>query len=225
MIQGRFDIKTFDTPGLTSEKLEELLGPRNKRKPCAFDRLMKQWNVAQAVEGSNIVFDGFTAYSFHHAFQEGLSKIGLTDPWDTGSTGACAAFSTLAWETTDAEPTYQEHANYTGEARYTTGIVAQGAFKRFVEDDIEAFLISSDPYGRESISFRSRWLWLPSNFSSSNIRSLAAWYSWDADSGGYGARARMSRIRLKDSAGNPVILTKTSSQTLFAEYTVTLVSV
>jgi len=223
MIQGRFDIRSFDTPGLTPAKLDELIGPRSERRPGAMDKLLKEWTPVQEAGGNNLIFDSFPAFINYWLLQEQLTKLDISDWLDTDAGNAY--FATISWETLTSEPTYQEFASgFNIQPASMSNIVASGAWRRFIEDDVEPHLITSDPNGREAINFRSRWLWYPSSFTSSNINSIAAWHSHDAD-GDYAHRNRGARIRLKNAAGNPITISKNANQSLFAEYNVTIVSV
>lgn len=225
MIHGHFDVRTFDTPDLTPARLDELIGPRSERRPGSIDKLLEQWKPVQKAVGKNLIFDRTMAYFLYWVFQEGLTKIDLPDPWDfSGGSGWCP-FSSITWETTDTEPTYTEAVSIYTDIQNTTGRVASGCAKRFIDDDVENHYIYSDPDGREAITFRSRWLWLPGDFSSNNIRSIAAWWCENGNYTGTDYRNRSSRIRLKDSGGSPIIINKTANQSLFAEYKVTLVTV
>lgn len=226
MIHGHFDVRTFETPGLTEEGLSDLIGPREDRGPGAIDKLLDQWTPVQRSVGKNLIMDSFAAIVNYWMFQASLSKLDITDPLDFNGAGGMSPWSSIIWETTDTEPTYQEFASIFADINSTSGTVGGGSpGKRFISDDVEDHLISSDPDGREAINFRSRWLWLPGDFNSNNIRSIAAWFCQDGGQT-YGTwRARVSRIRLKDSAGNPIIINKTANQSLFAEYNVTLITV
>jgi len=98
--------------------------------------------------------------------------------------------------------------------------------KWFEESQAEVDEIKSSPLGREDIYYRERWLWAPSDFTSSNIRSFAilTGHPNAVDSSGayYG---KGGHIRLKDANGLPVIYSKTANQILLAEYKFILASV
>lgn len=97
----------------------------------------------------------------------------------------------------------------------------------FEESQAEADEIKSSPLGREEIYYRERWLWSPSSFTSSNIRSLAILtgypYGGIGDESGY--QGKGGHIRLKDANGLPIIYSKTANQILLAEYKFILASV
>ena len=130
--------------------------------------------------------------------------------------------------TTDSEPTYTEQTNqYTNLHNISGSANTSSGGKRFIEDDIDPHLMDADPdgNGRESILFRSRFLYLAAEGNSNDIRSLGVYFMRDADSTGSFDRARIARIRLKDGGGNPIIINKTSAQVLLIEYRFTLVNI
>ena len=137
----------------------------------------------------------------------------------------------MGFTTDDAEPTLTEWSyEYTDRGisaqDYVTNGVATNCCKGFEEYQAEADEIKSDPGGRESIYYRERWLFAPSECISSNIRTFMVYGSPSAvDYTGWKPRLRMSRIRLKDANGLPVIYSKTANQILLAEYKFVLASV
>jgi hypothetical protein len=99
--------------------------------------------------------------------------------------------------------------------------------KFFEEQQAEADEIKSSPVGREDIYYRERWLWAPSDFTSSNIRSFAliTGYSGNGGTDEGGIQGKGGHIRLKDANGLPIIYSKTANQILLAEYKFILASV
>jgi hypothetical protein len=80
--------------------------------------------------------------------------------------------------------------------------------------------------GKEEIYFKSRFLYLPSQGISNNIRSIGV-YGAEYASNQYNNEERylVARVRLKDpDTGLPVILIKNFNQVLVIEYTVFFVS-
>jgi hypothetical protein len=96
------------------------------------------------------------------------------------------------------------------------------AGKRFVAHDMEV-LVDVEPNGREGIFMRERWLYLPSQVVSNEIRCVGVFWCENITDGN-DERGRIGRVRMKDAGGNPVTLNKSSSQTLLIQYTFTLVS-
>ena len=220
MTHGHFDVQSFETPGLTQEKLDDILGPRHTRGPGTIDSWLAGQEPVQKAVGGNLVFDHFAAIMFQKLF--GGASTGI--PFSQDSTAAFLA--TINFEDVDAEPTYTETAGGSFISPSSmNNLVATTAWKRFIDDDVEAHLITSDPDGREAINIRSRWLFLPLDFNDNDIRSLAAWWCADGDGTAAQYRHRVARIRLKDSGGSPIIINKTANQSLFVEYNFTLVSV
>ncbi|MHC4620655.1 MAG: hypothetical protein ACYTEQ_23145 [Planctomycetota bacterium] len=217
-MQGHFDIGAYHTPGLTPEKLETLLGPVELRKPgCVLD-LLAQYEKRQEVRGANLVFDHFAEMNLWELF----NGPAVPNPYNYGG-----GFSLVALTTHDAEPTYQEdYGNNFVNGNNLNGTVGTGAGKRFYEDQIEPHLIAEDLGGKEAIFFRTRWLWLPAEAVSSNVKSITTWTRQINTAASTSSWANIvSRIRLKDSGGNPITINKTASITLFVEYTVTLTSI
>jgi hypothetical protein len=219
---GYFDVQVKDLPpGIDDAVLRGLLTPGGKSTP-ELDRLLARMPTSQRARGRNLVSDNFAAFIFRFAFSGG----DITDPYDFDSGNAILA--TILLMTTDSEPTYTDSTNQYTNLHNISGSANTGsAGKRFIEDDIDPHLQDADPdgNGRESILFRSRFLYLAAQGNSNDIRSLGIYFMRDADSTGNFERARTARIRLKDSGGNPIILNKTSSQVLLIEYRFTLVNI
>lgn len=97
--------------------------------------------------------------------------------------------------------------------------------KFFEESQAEVDEIKSSPLGREDIYYRERWLWAPSDFTSSNIRSFMILTGYPAAVDGADSTGKGGHIRLKDPNGLPVIYSKTANQILLAEYKFILASV
>lgn len=215
-MSGFATAKVFDAPGLSDGYWKQLIAERKVLEA------LEDLPVAQEAGGKNLVFDNFAAYSYVQSFGGG----DITDPYDfsTGSGRAALAFVTL--QTLDAEPTYTESTYEAVPIQSIGSMAGTNASKRFINDDIEDELIRKPVDGRNAVEFRSRWLWLPSQAVSSDIRSFTVYFRENGpDTGAFHANGRMARIRLKDSGGSPVILSKTSSQVLLIEYLFTLVSI
>jgi len=195
---------------------------RAARREGALGALLRDLETEERAEGDNLVFNWLAAFLFRYLFSGG----DIQDPFDFDS-GNCY-IGCINLGVTDSEPTYTEFTNnyYEDINSMSDSIGGSGASKRFIEDQIETHLIKKEDDGREAIFLRSRWLWLPSEGVSSNIRSLSLYFARDADgTGGYSERARGARLRLKNQAGLPIIINKTNKHVLLAEYVFTLASV
>lgn len=219
---GHFDIQLKDLPrGITDAHLLELLTPAGKATP-ELDRLLARLPTRQRAKGCNLINDNFAGYTHKYCFSGGA----ISTPYNID--GGNAALGTILLMTNDAEPTYTEASSqYTNPNALTGTVQSTTAGKRFIEDDIDPHLMDADPNnnGRESILFRSRFLYLSTQANSNDIRSLGIYFSDNGNSTGTEERGRIARIRLKDSGGTPIILNKTSAQVLLIEYRFTLVTI
>lgn len=218
-MQGYFDVQVKDLCGLQDRDLLRLMTPQGKATP-ELSRLLDRLPTRQHVFGKNLVNDNFAGFTHSRV----LSGGDIADPYDFD--GGSAALGTICLTTNDAEPTYTE-ASYTGyvtPSNVPNSVNTSNAGKRFIEDQIETHLIQVDSGGRESILFRSRWMYLAAEAVSSNIRSLDVLFAETGSSMGI-RRGIIARIRFKNSGGSPIIITKSSSQVLLIEYQFTLVTV
>jgi hypothetical protein len=154
-------------------------------------------------------------------------------PESTAVNSSGAELANILLTTEDKTPAYNYrrhyHDTYSYENPYTSwpGGIVSGTGKRFEEDQIEAWEIWQDAGGRESIHFRNKWLYLPSQGSSSTIRGIVIIGREDADSTGssyYHWRVESGYVRFRDANGNKVTLTKNTNEVLLVEYTFTMVS-
>jgi hypothetical protein len=84
--------------------------------------------------------------------------------------------------------------------------------------------VAVDPSGREAVYMKSKWLYLPGEATSSVIRSVRVFqleYLPDRANGAF-PKGRIGRVRIKDSGGNPVTVSKGATKSLLVEYTFTL---
>lgn len=218
-MQGHFEVGAFHTPGLTEDELNAALGPKHLRKPDSVLEFLSQFHREQEVKGKNLMMDNCAALAFRGLF----SGAAITNPFNYDPVGKTLGL--IALTTHSSEPSYQE--SY-GDAfvfpDQINGNVGSGTAKRFYADEVEPYLISEGSNGKESLTYRGRWLWLPAQAVSSTIRSICAWYR-NGSSLNQESTDIVTRIRLKDSGGSPIEINKTASITLFVEYRVTVVSV
>ena len=221
-MEGHFTVSKMPARGLTDHDFEQAI------KEGKLDHLLVDLPVTAKVQGSNRIFDSLSGHFFDKLFSLGNGPY----PYYNGN--GASGLSSILLSTNDAETSsYTEDVGYinTTTARYhyifpnaATGTVPH---KLFEEHQIEAWQIWADVSGREAIHFRNKFLYLPTEGVSNNIRSIAIWWMSDADNNGdlYSvARARTGRIRLKDEAGNKIILTKSNKEILMVEYTFTWVA-
>lgn len=217
-MQGFYDLRVLDAPAVREAELRALLTPAGKATP-ELDRLLARLPLARRVRGRNLVLDHLADFVFNQMMS------GPAGEYPYNYDGSSAFLATLALETTDSEPTYQESSAGNWYPYSTTNIVTSDAYKRFIEDDVEPHNVRVAVDGREAVEVRSRFLFTQSQAVSSNIRSVGIWFANDADSTSYVHRGRACRIRLKDSGGTPIVVSKTGSQILVMEYTFVLVTI
>jgi hypothetical protein len=217
-MQGQFELTVLDAEGYCDEDFKTL-----QSKGKVMD-LVQRLPVAQQVKTKNRVFDNMAAYLLDKLF----SCPNSPEPYYRDAGKAALAF--IAPLTTDgATSDYEEHVPHTYTyARNAVDIVvvADATVKRFVEDQITGFVVWTDAT-REAVHFRNRWLYLPTEAVSSNIRSIGIFFSDNGDNktSNYRYHSRLGRVRLTNSGGVPIVLNKSASQVLLIEYTFSLVSV
>jgi len=213
-MHGTFELTQLDARGLRDEDFRAAA-----RRGRAED-LLRGLPPLGRFRARNLVFDMIPSFLFNRLMGGPAAKGPLI--YESGS----AALHAMVLLSTDSEPTYEESTWEYTQTLYTLPEEVGSGAKRFIEDVIETTLIQADQTGREHISCRSRWLFLPSEGVSSNIRSVGIYFCRDGDNtAGNLERGRVARIRIKDAAGRPVIINKTASQVLLIEYTFRLVTV
>lgn len=221
-MRGHFDLTLYDSAGHRDEDF------KRARERGELSSLLESLKVDGRYEADNLVFHGIVSHLLY-ALMSGPSALSSF----TTNTGAQAMLAFVGLCTRSDEPSYQEwtggdYGYYAPIGNFYEMCTADGA-KRFVEDQIESYQLARDPNGREALYFRNRWLWLPSEGVASTIRSLQVVNNDDGDStskgSSYGPAYRVARVRLRDSAGNPVTINKLSTQALLMDYTFMLVSV
>lgn len=219
-MEGLFNIAVLDAKGFTDEDF------RVMRREGRLQEQLQRLPVVQQAQTKNRIFDNMAGYLLDRVF----SLPACASYYSSEDYGPSAALSFIVPLTTDAATSdYVE--DWTAQDRYPRAVddivvAADASVKRFIEDEITANVIWVDA-DREAIHFRTRWLYLPSEIVSSNIRSIGIFFQSDGNNvgGGYREVGRLGRVRLKNSGGVPVVLNKTAAQVLLIEYTFTLVSV
>jgi hypothetical protein len=220
MITGHFDLALKNSGRLCDKDFEEA------RRQGRLGELLDGLETAQECHTDNLVFDLIVPYLGYFVF----SAPSVGDLWRDNAT-VPAVFANICLLTTDSEPNYQSEWYRSGGYEYQTpsgaGESANGSTggKLFEEEASEAADIRSDLGGREAIWYRERFLYLPSQGSSTNIRSIGVYWCAIATTTGVYFRQRAARVRLKDSGGNPIIVSKGTDQVLLVEYKATFVSI
>jgi len=224
MYEGRFDLQLRGAKGLTDRDFEKA-----QQDGYIMD-LLNDLPLEKVLTTKNMIFHWLSVY-LHYKLMQGGSP---GSPWSKTDGGPEAYFAFVLLMDTDGEPAYYgENAWYYDSYSYQSihsqpGTVDGSAgAKRFEEDQISDWAIWEDTGGREAIYFRNRWLYTPTQANSSTIRSLGIYFFSNGDDtyrDYYEAIARGGRVRLKDTGGNPVTLSKNSNQVLLVEYTFSFVS-
>jgi hypothetical protein len=212
-MQGYFDVQLKDAPGLGDDDFRGLA-------PAELGELLDSLETVRRAEGKNLCNDNLAAYILHHIMSGGS----ISNPWNRSGVGG--AGMTINVENQDADPTYTEGWEEYADIHNPGWQLGTGdSGKRFIIDDVEAHLIQVAPLQKEEVQFRSRWLYLPSEIVSGNIRSIGYFYSDVANTTSSRYRGHYGRFRLKDSGGNPVVLSKSSSQVLLVQITLKFVTI
>lgn len=222
MFQGRLKTTLLDSGPMVDADFDRAI-----REGRAME-LLGELDRRLELDQSNLIFDHFVPWCYYRC---GWSSAGAPpDPFQEWSGSGASYFSFIILTTYTSEPSYTEYngsVNYYDPIHTMPGTVDSSAgAKRFVNDQIEAWDLSSAADGREQLTFRNRWLYLPSQAVSSNINSLDIYFNRDCtDVTAYAEdKSRSGRIRFKDSGGNPITINKSSNQVLLLEYNWSMIS-
>lgn len=215
-MQGHFDIWRKEARGLGDEDFLCAI------KDGSIDELLASLDTSYALRQKNQVHDAFSLMVYRRVF--GRFPNGFSPHTDSNPANKLYPFIVVALQTEISEPVFYHHwgANWDNpdESQWIIG-AGIGAYKRFVIDNIDTTRVVLDPDGAEALHLTERWLWLPSQGVSNNIRSVGIFGARTSTTGG-DYRSATARIRLKDASGFPITLNKTSSQVLLVQYTFTL---
>lgn len=221
-MEGHFDVNKFSARGLKDEAFQRAIDGGYWRE------LLADLPHKQKISTDNMIYDRLCPYLIDALFPDagGLSPENSA----VNSSNAMLAYLHLTTEDKVADYSYRRHWNdtYSYDNPYTSWpSVVSGTGKRFEEDQIEDWTIWQSADGRESIHFRNKWLYLPTQGSSSNINGIVLIGREDGDTTGasyYHWRVESGYVRFKDVNGNKVTLTKNTNEVLLVEYTFTMVS-
>lgn len=217
-MQGQFDLIKYDARGLTEEDF--LRANRTGRLEELLSNLQKTGEY-KAV--SNRLFDNLAGYWLDHVFQ----GPDVAYPYNI-SPGSASALGNITLLTTDSETTsYTE--DWGGGATHhdpfeTANSLSAG--KRFVVDQLVPFVVQTTPNadGREEIQFTNKWLYLPGEGISTDIRSIGIFYAELGNADFFVNRGRIGRVRIKDQNGDRVIIHKSGEEVLIVQYSFRLLS-
>lgn len=211
-MQGHFDIWRKEARGLGDEDFLASM------KDGSIDELLASLDTSYALRQKNQVHDAFSLMVYRLVFGRFPNGFGQHI-----HSQKIYPFVTVALQTESSEPTYYHHwsisANYDA-VQWLIGAGSSGV-KFFVTGNVDTTRVLTDTDGVEALHLKERWLWLPSQGVSSQIRSVGIFGAHSNTTGG-AYRSATARIRLKDASGFPITLNKTSSQVLLLQYTFTL---
>jgi len=211
-MQGHFDIFVQDAGGL---KDEDFLKAEQEGRLGA---LLSGLPVDQEAHAKNTLTHMLTVSIFRRSFAHGFPNAAY--PMERSNNIPLYFICIL---NTASEPAYTDWYGAYVSIHAVSGSVNTGnAGKRFIVHDLE-YVIGTDPDGREAIFLQERWLYLPSQVVSSEIRSVGIYWSETVNDGN-DEKGIVGRVRMKDAGGKPITLDKSASQTLLIQYTLTFVS-
>ncbi len=210
-MNGHFKISLLNSKGLKDEDF--IIAKKNNKIFDLINSLESKKNIAHG----NMITQILPAWVFYAA----MGGLRPPTPYFYEATTA-AGLSFICLLSTDSEPSYDVtfSTNYSNLHNVTDSVDTTYGAKRFIEDDIsdsDCDLNST----RESLFFRSSFLYLPNEAISSNIKSIGVFWARDADCLPYNYTnwGPFARIRLKDSDGNNTTIVKTADEVLLVEYT------
>lgn len=213
-MQGHFDLTLLNTPGLTQELIEAV---RQEGGDPKVEALLREFKREGEWKTDNLIYQITPGYLFVQAIS-GPTPYFLDLAY---STLACINLATTA-----AEPTYNSELYTTAyigwESVADSAGIGTGKSKRFINDCIVTPDFKIDAAGREAIYGKFKWLFLPGQATSSVIRSVAVYGSPESNLETSARFCRVGRVRIKDSGGNPVTISKASTRSLLVEYTFTM---
>jgi len=215
-MRGHFDVSVRNAGGLKDEDFVAA-----KEEGRLFE-LLEQLEVAQRAKCDNILMHWIPPTFYHNVFQHGFAD----GPWPTYD--ACVPMNNIGLMVTDSEPVYNyAYGWYGGYHAFADNIGDSTGAKGFTAHDADGNLVDKDADGREEVFVRTRFLFLPSQGNSNNIRSVGIFGSQYTNQGtGSEDRYMSGRVRLKDpTTGLPTILLKNFNQVMVIEYTYAFVAV
>lgn len=212
-MRGEFNLQVRDAKGLRDEDFSAAAARGE------LEALLESLGLEQAVHVRNKLTDHIVWGMYSFIFGHGLPK---TDPWNgTPSILNCVCLMTDADEITYEEGVnywYRTMHNWTNSANTSTG-------GKLFSYRTGSPVIDTDANGKEEVWVRHRWLWLPSEGNSNNIRSLAIFGAHDYTSS-TANRVQLGRVLLKDpDTGGPIVVIKNINQVLTLEYTFSMLSI
>lgn len=211
-MQGHFDICLKDARGLDDEDFLAAV------RDGSIGALLASLKTDFVHHQKNTVHDSFPTMMLRNVFGR-FSNAWY--PHDRGAVPLCH----ITLQSKADEPVFYYHYGVYADYNNVEGSIGSGLSpsKNFITEDAEPPSIYSAPDGQEAVLCKNRFLWLPSQAVSSNIRSLGI-FSAETTVGTGEDRGATARVRLKDAGGTPITIDKSNSQVLAIQYTFILVS-
>jgi len=223
-MNGVVEVKKYDSGGFSDEHFEKTI------KDGTFGQLLKGLELKQEIVCKNRIFDNVAGYLLDFLFGLGNCAYPYYDAPSSHSMLTYINLSTLDTDTTTYTEDWYSDWNTTnnGVAGSASTSSASKFFIREATDGAYNTSIKSD-VRRESIIFRSSFVYLSRECISDNINGFCILFHNDTDSynhtaSSYNKRGRIGRVRFKDDDGNNVTLTKNSEEIITFDYIFTLVS-
>jgi hypothetical protein len=232
MIEGLVHAQVIDSTGI--EKDIDYLERHGRGKEAL--QLLAERDVVQESKCHNQIYASVAGSLLWRCFNCADPGYG-NNYWYTGGfpTWTGHYFSILYLSTKDSTPAYGDNEYFStnwdscnSDGNKPSGWISVATHKHLSEE-IETHTCYSEALstGRRSIYRTQKFLWTPSSFTSSNIRS-AEWYVRATENQQYDYREHnntynwrwTARVRFKDTNGVNIVLNKTSNQSLLFEYTI-----
>ena len=215
---GQFDLQLKPARGLDDAAFIEAI------RRGTVGKLLAELPTELRAKARNQLFDNFAGFHLDHSFSGPQTAY----PYYLDSGNAALSHIWMSNEDGDTGTYTEDWTGYVNAHNMTGSVNGSNAGKRFVEDGITDHVQESDPdgNGRESLRYTERWLYLPSQVISNVIKSIGIGFHRDADASlnNYDA-GKIGRVRLKDSQGRNVAISKTAKHVLLVQYECTLVTV
>lgn len=211
-MRGEFHLQVKDCRGLRDE---DFLAAQAEG---SLNELLAGLAVAQEVRVRNALNDTLAWGLLHHVFGHGF---GGGYPMDGGTellTGVCLL-------THDVELDYQEYRTWYGSIHVMEWSANTSSGAKGFGQRVDDFIVGTPDDNREEVWCRHRWLWLPSEGNSNNIRSIGIMggehHNYTSED-----KFRVGRVLLKDrDTGGQMVVVKNINQVLTLEYTVSYIAV
>jgi len=188
------------------------------------ERLMlaESGELVERQRTKNLVMDNMAGMLLHHTQSSAPALV------PASYSNINQRVAVLNMSNDSSEPTYTEEYVTGGTDRNDMQFSINGtdASKYLIVDQVTPFTIESfvPLDGREGAHFQNKLLYIPSEAVGS-IYSFAIWSRDNASMSTPGNNAIVTRVRLKNSAGDPIVINKTASETLLVQWDFYMLSV